>query len=95
MHEQSPSNRAGHQQWSPQISPSQNQLCRSLLHEADADDIELLMPRSLDALLREVGEDYGQEADEDLYYFDEEYGCESDADSDAAMSGVECFNGEF
>ena len=34
------------------------------------------MPRSLDALLREVGDDYGQEAEEDLYYFDD-YGCES------------------
>ena len=41
------------------------------------------MPESLDALLVEVGEDYGQEADQDLYYF-EEYGCESD-DGDLIM----------
>jgi hypothetical protein len=42
------------------------------------------MPESLDALLVEVGEDYGQEAaDQDLYYF-EEYGCESE-DGDVEM----------
>lgn len=67
---------------------------RSLLHEADAEDIELLMPRSLDALLVEVGEDYGQEDNEDLYYFDE-YGNESEEDfySDTEMYGTEVFEG--
>ena len=43
-----------------------------------------------------MGEDCGQEAEEDLDYF-EDYGCESDVDedSDTAMYGIECFNVEF
>jgi hypothetical protein len=58
-----PPTQHGHHHWSPQIKPSQPPLyLNELLHEKD-DMLETLMPESLDALLVEVGEDYGQEAD--------------------------------